>query len=103
MTQAYAPNSSSAGKNYFDSEKIREAATSGQRFSISPLLFRTTHETNLKFNHPFAQCPLPAHLEEKAPEVSPRNDFIKRQNVHSYFRPRIPDLVREMAKKEIRD
>lgn len=101
----YEPGSSSAGKGFVDSDKLKTAMnqTHQESFKTSPLLETAADQMNLKYNHPFQKCLMPKHLKEQMPEVAPRKEFKKRQDVHSYFRPKLTDFVREMAKQEIRD
>jgi hypothetical protein len=52
----------------------------------------------LKFNLPYSLAPMPSHLDPQMPEVMPRPQIVQRKNVYSYFKPTLPDIVREFTK-----
>jgi hypothetical protein len=45
---------------------------------------------------------MPKHMSDTMPEVQPRPQIVQRKHVHSYFKPSLPDFVREFTKQGIR-
>jgi molybdopterin-biosynthesis enzyme MoeA-like protein len=56
----------------------------------------------LKFNLPYSLAPVPQHLQTQRNSVNPAPKIVQRKDVKSYFRPTVPDMVREMAKRGVR-
>lgn len=52
----------------------------------------------LKFNLPYSLAPIPSHLDKQKPEMMLRPQIVQRKNVCSYFKPTLPDVVREFTK-----
>ena len=57
----------------------------------------------LKYNLPYSLAPVPAHLQEpqRSKSLNTRPAIVQRKNVHSYFKPSLPDVVRELTKQGI--
>jgi hypothetical protein len=55
---------------------------------------------HLKFVPPCTKSPIPNHV---LPNLSPKQDYVNRYAVKSIFRPTLPDVVRQLTKKAVRD
>lgn len=78
------------------------ALTGYSQFDTSPLNKTLTADLNLKFNLPYSAAPLPKYLSPEMPFIAPRVSTKVRKDIHSYFKPSMADVVREIAKGDLR-
>ena len=79
------------------------ALTNFAQFDTSSLKQTQTEDLNLKFKLPYSAAPLPKYLSPDLPFIAPRVSTKVRKDIHSYFKPSMADVVREIAKHDLRE